>query len=178
MSKLLLKKELKALSREQLEQMILDAYDAKKEVKEYFDFYVNPDVGKLTDKFKVAISREFARSKRGQSKARISAIKKLIREFKAFQPGFEAELDLHYYTIAFALLAETSFYFSDTLISGIGVLLGNAIELADRNFVADKILAKFTRLFDDENAGTKYFRRFLRNSINDIAPTDSFRNNE
>lgn len=60
MSKLLLKKEIKDLTRNQLEQMILDAYDAKKEIKEYFDFYVNPDVEKLTEKFKVAISREFA----------------------------------------------------------------------------------------------------------------------
>lgn len=38
MSKLLLKKEIKGLTRNQLEQMILDAYDAKKEIKEYFDF--------------------------------------------------------------------------------------------------------------------------------------------
>ena len=65
MSKLLLKKEIKDLTRNQLEQMILDAYDAKKEIKEYFDFYVNPDVEKLTEKFKVAISSEFARNKRG-----------------------------------------------------------------------------------------------------------------
>ena len=50
MSKLLLKKEIKDLTRNQLEQMILDAYDAKKEIKEYFDFYVNPDVEKLTEK--------------------------------------------------------------------------------------------------------------------------------
>ena len=33
MSKLLLKKEIKGLTRNQLEQMILDAYDAKKEIK-------------------------------------------------------------------------------------------------------------------------------------------------
>ena len=33
MSKLLLKKEIKDLTRNQLEQMILDAYDSKKEIK-------------------------------------------------------------------------------------------------------------------------------------------------
>ncbi len=171
MSKLLLKKEIKGLTRNQLEQMILDAYDAKKEIKEYFDFYVNPDVEKLTEKFKVAISRQFARNKRGYCKARISIIKKLIKEFQAFQPGFEAQLELLHYTVTFALLSEASFYFSDTLINGIALIMTQAVELADRNFVADKTLEKLTTMLDDEHAGSKYFRRFLRNSLNDFQPS-------
>lgn len=178
MSKLLLKKELKALSRDQLEQMILDAYDAKKEIKEYFEFYVNPDVKKLSEKFKVAISREFARNKHGYSKARISIIRKLIKEFQAFQPGFEAELDLLHYTVTFALLAEMSFKFSDILILGISMLLDQTVELADRNLVADETLTKFTNLFNNETAGTKNFRRFLRNSINNIQASSPFATKE
>ena len=46
MSKLRLTKEIKQLERHQLEQMILDAYAARKGIKEYFDFFLNPDVDK------------------------------------------------------------------------------------------------------------------------------------
>ena len=59
MSKLRLTKEIKQLERHQLEQMILDAYAARKEIKEYFDFFLNPDVDKLIEKYKVAASKEF-----------------------------------------------------------------------------------------------------------------------
>ena len=51
MSKLRLTKEIKQLERHQLEQMILDAYAARKEIKEYFDFFLNPDVDKLIEKY-------------------------------------------------------------------------------------------------------------------------------
>ena len=82
MSKLRLTKEIKQLERHQLEQMILDAYAARKGIKEYFDFFLNPDVDKLIEKYKVAASKEFNRSKRGHSKARISVIKKLLKNLK------------------------------------------------------------------------------------------------
>ena len=49
MSKLQLKKEIQKLERHQLEQMVLDAYAARKETKEYFEFFLNPDVEKLTE---------------------------------------------------------------------------------------------------------------------------------
>lgn len=170
MSKQRLKKEIEQLERHQLEQMILDAYAAKKEIKEYFDFFLNPDIEKLTEKYKVAISKEFSRSKRGHSKARISTVKKLIKEFEGFQPGFDVEIDLLFYVINYALLTETTVYFSETLMKGIAALAQKMIEIADRNLVADKVLMNLTALLHDETGGSRYFRRYLRESIEAIRP--------
>lgn len=170
MSKLLLKKEIKSLTREQLEQMILDAYDARKEIKAYFDFFLTPDVDKLIDKYKISISKELSRSKRGYSKARISTIKKLLKEFASFQPGFEAELDLMLFTISFALLVEKSMHFTDTLINGISLLTIQMLDLADLNCVADKTIIRLTTTLDNDLHGSKYFRRHLRHLLETYTP--------
>ena len=170
MSKLQLKKEIKNLTREQLEQLLLDAYDARKETKEYFDFFLNPDVEKLTEKYKVSISTEFSRSKRGHSKARISVIRKLLKEFASFHPGFDKEIDLQFYVVNFALMSEDIYYFSDTLMQGVATIMTGMIDLADRNLVADRLISQLTTLLNDESIGTRYFRRLLRESLEQYRP--------
>ena len=42
MGKAQLKKEIQALSREELEHLVLEAYEARKEIKQYFDFFLDP----------------------------------------------------------------------------------------------------------------------------------------
>ena len=170
MSKLQLKKELKAMSREQLEQMILDCYESRKEIKAYLDFFMNPDIGKLMEKYKIAISREMARGKRGYSKARISVIRNLIKEFSSFQPGFEAETELRVYALSIGLLAETGLRFTDTLINGITQLMMQTLEAADRNMVADRLLERLTAMLDSPHSGTRYFRHHLRKALSEFAP--------
>ncbi|MDE6527627.1 MAG: hypothetical protein K2L78_01085 [Muribaculaceae bacterium] len=170
MSKQKLTKEIRLLERHQLEQMILDAYCARKEIKEFFDFFLNPDVEKLIEKYKVAVSKEFSRSKRGHSKARISVIKKLLKEFQGFQPGYDKEIELMHYIINFALLSEASVYFSETLMKGISSIMMKMVETADRNLVADTLLASLTALLDNEASGTRYFRRFLRDELSAYRP--------
>jgi len=170
MSKLQLKKELKQLSREQLEQLVIEAYDARKEVKEYFDFFLNPDVDRLMEKYKTAIVREFARSKRGSCKARISVIKKNIKEFESFHPGFDKELELLKYVVDIGLLAEQARNFNDTLTNGVMSVMLKLVDLADRNLVADRVLADLTATLSREHAGTRYFRRFLRNALDTYRP--------
>lgn len=171
MSKPQLKKLLHRLERSQLEQMFLDAYSARNEIKEYFEFYLNPDVEKLSEKYSTAIARELSKSRQGRSKARISVIKRLIAEFSSFQPGFEAEIDLYYSTISNSLAAASSYYFSDTLINGIAALMARMLNIADRNFEADKALERLKELIDNEKNGTRYFRQLLRKELNSYHPS-------
>lgn len=85
----------------QLREMILEAYSARKEIKEYFEFFLNPDIEHLLDKYQTIILKELRRTKRGSySKARISFIRKQIKEFSSFQPGYEALLDIRFFTLA------------------------------------------------------------------------------
>ncbi len=61
MSKSQLKKYIKDLNREQLEEFILDIYSDVKPAKEYLDFFLNPDVTKLIDKTQSSLYSKFYR---------------------------------------------------------------------------------------------------------------------
>lgn len=153
MSKAKLSKELIQLNKEQLIQLILDAYSARKETKEYLEFFLNPDIDRLFDKYSFAIHKELRRVKRGHyCKARISFIKRQIKEFSSFQPGYEAEIKLLLDTIKFAIECESQSYFSDTLITGIGSLVTMLLDIANTNLVADSILEKLHDLLNHSNA--------------------------
>ena len=166
MSKLQLKKELQAFDAEQLRDMVLDLYTARKDFKEYFDFYLNPDVEKLSAKYRELISKELNRTKRGgYSKARISFIKNQIKEFSSFKPGYEAELDLLCYTFAYGVSNERFHYYSETLAKGIASLIKLILEVAERNLVVDTAIKRITRILDTETIGTKYFRNALRGKL-------------
>lgn len=61
MSKQQLKKYLKDLDREQLEEFILDIYTDVKPAKEYLDFFLNPNVDKIVKDTQKAIHTKFYR---------------------------------------------------------------------------------------------------------------------
>lgn len=81
-----LKKELQKLSKEQLIEQVMDLYKKYKPVKEYYDFYLNPNEKKLFEKYKEIITNEFY-PKRGDPKMQFSVAKKAIADFKALSPS-------------------------------------------------------------------------------------------
>ena len=169
MSKLRLKKELQALDKEQLIQLVLDAFDARRETKEYFEFFLNPDIGKLRAKSEIAISKELNRSRRGgYCKARISYIRQMIKDFASFHPGFEEHLDLLFYTVSYAMLSELHLNFSDTLERGIASLLQQIVDIADLNGVASQTMERLGKLLGNERAGSRYFRNYLAAELQKI----------
>jgi len=59
MSKRELRKYLKELTKEQLEDQILDLYNRFKDVKEYYDFAFNPRENELMEQCRFHISKEY-----------------------------------------------------------------------------------------------------------------------
>jgi len=166
MSKILLKKTLMDMEKEQIIDLLLDAYSARKETKEFLEFFINPDVEKLLAKYELSISKEFKRFKHGSySKARISLIKKLIKEFSSFQPGFQAEIELLFHTVSCAMTAESYLYFPETLIKGISSVVNMIVDIADKNIVADKNILRLKAMFSNPSSGTRHFRGYLNNSL-------------
>lgn len=154
------------MEKDQLVELILDAYSARKETKEYLEFFLNPDVGKLQAKYEISVSKELNRVRRGgYCKARISHIKSLVKEFASFQPGFEAEMDLLFYTVSYAMATESHLHFPETLMRGVASLVRMLIDIADTNLVVDKTVMHLKALFGNEQAGSRYFRRFLNNEL-------------
>ena len=71
MSKAKLKKYLQTLPQEHLVQVILDLYDARKEAKEYLEFFMDPDPKTALEKAKKEIYRNYF-SPQGKPRAKMS----------------------------------------------------------------------------------------------------------
>lgn len=165
MSKLQLRKVLSGMDRDQIEQILLDAYTARKEIKEYFDYFANPDVDKLEEKYQGVILKEISRHKRGWSKCRISVIKKQLKEFASFQPGVDKEIDLMIFILEKILSAEKYVYFTDSQFQQYSLLLDQLLVFADTNLMLEQTLSRVLALLRDATSGTKHFRTFLLKAI-------------
>lgn len=93
MSKTQLKKHLESLDKSKLITMILDLYDSRKEVKEYFEYQLNPNEEASFLKYKQIIEDEYY-PERGEPKTRLTVAKKAIADFSKLKPSpvFQAEL--------------------------------------------------------------------------------------
>ena len=59
MSKATVKKILMSMPKEKIIGMVLEMYDARKEAKEYLEFYANPDEDGKLGEYKKIITEEF-----------------------------------------------------------------------------------------------------------------------
>lgn len=141
MSKTELKKYLKTLTQAQVSEILLDVYSARKEAKEYLDFFLNPDSEAKAEVFKKKIHREFV-SASGYLKRhpRRSVCKKAVADFKSFQPDPRALVDVMLYYVE---LAERSrrvipSAVPEAFLEAVAVIYLDAVKLAVANgFYAD-----------------------------------------
>ena len=95
MSKIALKKKLQSLTNEQMIETVLEMYDKLKPVKEYLEYYLNPNEKEMFEKYKTIIVNEFYPiGKSAQPKTRFSVAKKAIIDFRALKPSSELLGDL------------------------------------------------------------------------------------
>lgn len=135
MSKLQLKKELNGMSKEQLTELILDMYSARPDAKAYFEFFLNPDVEKLFDKYAEKIDTEFRRNKYRRTKARISKVKAAVKEFASFNPGAEYVMKLRFHALVSGWRAVRIYDYTHLLSDTILLFLEDTAEYADKNGV-------------------------------------------
>ena len=62
MSKAALRKELALMTPGQLTEVILEAYDSRREIRDYFEYFLNPQPLKLLEKAGENIAKELNRS--------------------------------------------------------------------------------------------------------------------
>lgn len=90
MSKKALKKYVNELSKEQLEEQILELYTRLKEVKSFYDFVFNPNENKRIEECKFKIQNEYFPVSGRKPKKRRSVAQKYIRTF--IKLGMDAHL--------------------------------------------------------------------------------------
>ena len=158
MSKTALKKELSAYSKEQIIEVVLDLYESRSDVKEYFKFFLNPDSKALCERYQKVVEKELGRSKRGRSKARISVIKKKIKDFESFHPDNEYLHKFYQFIILKALHTEDSLYFTDTFYKGIYFVVDRYLDFANRNYELNSALKYLDDITQYSMPGTRAFK--------------------
>ena len=109
MSKAKLKKHLQSLPKERIIEIMLELYDARKEAKEYLEFYLIPDSKAELGKCKKVIRQEFFPTRGFSEKPSFAKCRKVISDFQKLkpEPACVADLMLYYieqgceYTVAF-----------------------------------------------------------------------------
>lgn len=165
MSKTALKKELSSLSNRQLIEVILNAYSSNKSVKDYFDFFSDPDVDKLYERHIRILYKEITRSKYHNSTARISRIKKTIKDFESYNPGAEHVRDLRLWTINALIEQKKHVEYSETLINGTLRLINDTINYADSNLIFDTTIAAIDNILKEPADRTKHLIAYLRDNL-------------
>ena len=99
MSKRDLKKYLKELNKEQLEEQLVELYDKFKDVKVYYDFAFNPNEDRLVGEAKVKIMNEYFPTKGKRPKMRRSVAQKFIKHFISLGVDVTMIADVMLYTI-------------------------------------------------------------------------------
>lgn len=153
------------MSGEQMAQIILDAYETNNDVKEYFEFFLNPDIEKLTEKHLSVITRELNKSKWGYSKARTSVIKKAVKKYMGFNPGPEAVLEMLFLTLNRLGTAERYLNFKAPLLNYITFLTKQILQHADIYCLASEAMKRLNEELNSA-AYTTYFKRHIEEAIN------------
>lgn len=162
MSRTALRKELLKMDADQLRAVIADAYDARPEIKEYFDFFLNPDVDRLFDKTMAAVNKETQRTRWGYSKMRVTVLKKLIRDFAGFNPGPEHVLRLYSAVLLRLAAVDRVVDLSPVQERFVGALVVAMLGYADAALLASEAIAAL-----DSIVANKEVRRSFRDLIVD-----------
>ena len=119
MSKRELRKYLKELTKEQLEEQIADLYNRFKEVKEYYDFAFNPNENQLIELCRFQISKEYYPVGSRKAKLRRSVAQKWIKKLMVLDADASLIADVMFFNIEIAqtfsgehMVRQESFYTS------------------------------------------------------------------
>lgn len=94
MSKAALKKTLLAMEKEQVVEMVMEMYAARKEAREYLEFWLDPDPKKELEKRKKQLYSVFVSAEKPIRSPRIPEANKIVKDFMAitFDPDQKMQL--------------------------------------------------------------------------------------
>lgn len=94
MSKSTIKKLLQSMTKAEIIEMVLELYSARKEAKEYLEFYACPDEKGKLEEYKSIIREEFYPKRRREPQTRFSVCRKAVADFKKLKPSADALAEL------------------------------------------------------------------------------------
>lgn len=82
------------MEKDELIKLVLELYSARKEAKEYLDFYAAPDEKAKLEEYKHIIKEEFYPFKNREPKTRFSVCRKAVSDFNKLKPSEESRAEL------------------------------------------------------------------------------------
>ncbi len=152
------------MTHEQLVQVVLDAYDARKDTREYFEFFLNPDVGRQMEKATETVRKELGRVKWGKSKARVTVFKTLIKNFIGLNPGPEHVLEMMTMVLTHMAVFEKFVNYTSTQEKYAATLMNEILAWGDRHQLADTAIANINALIQRDDVRL-YFRQYLAQNM-------------
>lgn len=165
MSKAKLKKELENMSAEQLREVILDAYDAAPEIKQYFEYFLNPDENKLMNDFVEFVCKEFNRVKRHNCKARVSAVKRELKKLQGFGVSYVRYTNAFLNVIMQIGIADKFCYLADAHYNLVDYCTEQALCEADKTGQYSELLERIDKAIMSSNFPTFDIKDRCRRAI-------------
>lgn len=176
MSKTTLRRALASMSAGQLIELISDLYAARPEAKEYLEFFINPDIEKRLAKAQVNIKKELNRSARGRNRARITRVKRYVRDISSLDPGAEYVLDIRLYALEQAMIVGANEWIKDVTQKGVARFLEETIVYANGEGMLDSTISRISKAIENMSPRSYYPRQFkelltntLQSSIENLA---------
>ena len=143
-----IKKELKTFEKEKLINLIAELYKKNKSVKEFLDFYVNPNERKLFEKYRDIVFEAFY-PKRGYA-LKLKVGKQAIIDFKKLEPSKKLLADLMLFYVETGVTFTNDFGdISEAFYNSLSSTFYNALTLMEKENVLLKFEERVGKIIDD-----------------------------
>lgn len=176
MSKSQLKKLLATMTAEQISEVLLDLYAARREAKEYLDFFVQPNLSEKMEKAKKGITKEMLRTVKRYARPRMTKIRQIISDLKSLNPGSEPVAEIMTFSIEEICRIGTHRYLLETTRRNASKLLIDTLMYIDRAGLFSVYLPRLSNAVAGMDTTDYYcgsFGRLMRDTLQDWFASDT-----
>ncbi|MBK9980966.1 MAG: hypothetical protein IPP15_00845 [Saprospiraceae bacterium] len=166
-----LKKELKKLDKDKLIELVVELYRKNKSVKEYFDFYLNPDDRELFFKYKDKIFYSFY-PERGNT-LKLKDAKQALSDFKKLGSSNELVADLMLFYVETGVSFTNDFGdVNEAFYNSLASTYLNSLTLMRKENYLDKFQKRVENIVSDTKDIGWGFHDFLFQTWMDFYPSE------
>ena len=166
-----IKNELKKLDKDKIVDILTDLYKKNKAVKEYFDFYFDPNEKELFKKYRDKVFEAFY-PKRGDN-LKLKDGKKAISDFKKLGPSTELIADLMLFYVETGVEYTNDFGdIDDNFYSSLESTYVEALKLMRKENLLDKFAERTSKVINDTDNIGWGFHDYLSYVYSEFYPDD------
>lgn len=145
-----IKKELKKLDKDKLIELVADLYKKNKSVKEFFDFYVNPNERELFEKYRDKVFEAFY-PKRGYI-YKLKEGKQAISDFKKLGTSTELLADLMLFYVETGIKYTNDYGdINEAFYKSLATTFVDSLTLMNKENLLDRFEDRVEKVIDDTN---------------------------